>query len=149
MRRFWLAIVLACLALFVPASLPHGDRVPLYGGPVTLEAQYQQTRLFTLNPTTGALEPAVTGYLKANITSLTTTTVKTGAGYLYSLTVNTKGATASTATIYDNTAGSGTKIGTVDVTANVGTLLYNVQFTTGLTIVTATGTAGDLTVAYR
>jgi hypothetical protein len=54
--------------------------------------------------------------------------------------------------MYDNTAGSGTKIGTITLPA---TLLsdgpreasYDLRFSTGLTIVT-TGTS-DVTVVYR
>lgn len=53
------------------------------------------------------------------------------------------------ATIYDNTAGSGTKIGTIDTTAGVQTFLYDVAFSTGLTIVTAAGTASDMTLSYK
>lgn len=93
-----------------------------------------------------ALRP--TPFLANNITTSTTTTVKTGAGFLHAISINTKGATAATATVYDNTAGSGTKLATIDVTANVGTLILDVKFATGLTIVTATGTPGDLTVSY-
>lgn len=85
----------------------------------------------------------------SNITTNTTTTVKSGAGFLHTVCVNTKGATANTATIYNNTAGSGTKIGTLDTTASVGCQTYDAAFSTGLTIVTATGTAADLTVTYR
>lgn len=86
----------------------------------------------------------------ANIISNATTTVKSGAGNLHAVCLNKVGASANTATIYDNTVGSGTKIGTVDTTqAGVGCLVYDVKFSTGLTIVTATGTAGDITVSYR
>jgi len=68
---------------------------------------------------------------------------------LHAITINTKGASANTATVYDNTAGSGTKIATIDTTASVGTLRFDAAFSTGLTIVTATGTAADITVLYR
>jgi hypothetical protein len=84
-----------------------------------------------------------------NITTNTTTTVKSGAGTLACIAVNTKGASSNTATIYDNTAGSGTLIGKIDTTTAVGVQCYNVAFGTGLTIVTATGTGADLTVSYR
>jgi len=90
---------------------------------------------------TGALQ-------SAHINSLTTTVVKSGPGYLHSITVNSKGATGNTATVYDNTAGSGSVLAVIDVTANLVTLLYDIQFLTGLTLVTASGTAADLTVSY-
>lgn len=82
-----------------------------------------------------------------NITTSTTTLVKSGVGGLHSITVNTKGAT-ETATIYDSLTGSGTKIGTIDV-SQPGTFTFDVAFTLGLTIVTAGTTAADITVSYR
>jgi hypothetical protein len=94
------------------------------------------------------LIPAVSSYGYANINTNTTTTVKSGAGVLHNITINTKGATGNTATIYDNTSGSGTKIATIDTTQQVQTLALDVSFNTGLTIVTANGTAADLTVSY-
>ncbi len=85
----------------------------------------------------------------SNITTNTTTTVKSGAGILHKVCINTKGASANTATIFDNTAGSGTKMGTLDTTADTACKVYDAAFATGLTVVTATGTAADLTVVYR
>jgi hypothetical protein len=87
------------------------------------------------------------GFKYTNITTNTTTTVKSGAGVLHSVSVNTKGAT-ETAQMYDNTAGSGTKIGLIDVTLTQDTLIYDLQFQTGLTIVTAGTTPADITVAW-
>jgi len=86
-----------------------------------------------------------------NITTATTTVVKAGPGELYSIIVNTPVASA-VITIYDNTAASGTKIGTITFPATLISdgpipVPYNVAFSTGLTIVT-TGTP-DLTVSYR
>ena len=52
-------------------------------------------------------------------------------------------------TIYDNTAGSGTIIAVIDPTQAQRTFEYDLVFSTGLTIVTATGTAADLTVVYQ
>lgn len=87
----------------------------------------------------------------SNITTATTTTIKSGSGFLHTLTINTTVA-SGVITIYDNTAGSGTKIATI---TNPLTLLqmgpltatYDLAFSTGLTIVT-TG-AQDITVTYR
>jgi hypothetical protein len=85
-----------------------------------------------------------------NITTNTTTAVKSGAGTLVRIVVNTKGAAANTATLYDNLAGSGTRIGTLDtVNGAIASIEYGCAFATGLTIVTATGTAADITVVYR
>lgn len=84
-----------------------------------------------------------------NITTSTTTTVKSGAGTLAGVTVNTKGTVASTITIYDNTAGSGTKIGTIDSLNLSGQFVFNVAFATGLTLVTTGTLAPDITVSWR
>lgn len=89
------------------------------------------------------------GYSFQNITTSTTTTVKTGAGVLNGVTVNSKGTIASTITIYDNTAGSGTKIGTIDSLNLAGQFVFGVAFATGLTLVTTGTAAPDITVSYR
>lgn len=82
-----------------------------------------------------------------NITTATTTAVKATAGVLERVIINTAGA-GSTITLYDNTAGSGTKIATITSAAQT-VLSFNCQFTTGLTAVTASGTAADITIVYR
>lgn len=89
--------------------------------------------------------PACFNGTYANIATNTTTTVKGGAGFLHRIIVNTTAAGA--VTIYDNTAGSGTKIATLKSSIAEGSYEYNVAFSTGLTIVTAA--ASDLTIVYR
>jgi hypothetical protein len=84
-------------------------------------------------------------YTYSNIATNTTTTVKSGEGVLHSIVVNTTAAGAIT--IYDSTAGSGTKIGTMKASIAEGTYIFDVKFSTGLTIVTAA--ASDITVSYR
>ena len=79
-----------------------------------------------------------------NITSATTTTVKSGRGILKAIIVNTTA--AGTITIYDNTAASGTKIGTMKASIAENSYEFNALFQTGLTIVT--GAASDITVIY-
>lgn len=102
-------------------------------------------------------------YSFTNITTNTTTTVKSGAGVFHGFTINNNGfTTAGTITIYDNTAGSGTKIGTWTIPLEPpGTVLLatvyvppqlgiDAAFATGLTIVTATtAPAVDMTVLYK
>lgn len=85
----------------------------------------------------------------SHIATNTTTVVKSGAGVLHSIVINTKGGVGNTITVYNNTAGSGTILAIIDSTASVGTLLYDLQFSVGLTIVTATGTAPDITVTFQ
>lgn len=101
----------------------------------------------TTNGTTNAV--SFTGYSFANITTSTTTTVKSGAGVLHIVNINTKGTVASTTTIYDNTAGSGSKIGIIDSLTLAGAFQYDIAFATGLTLVTTGTVAPDLTVSYR
>jgi hypothetical protein len=78
------------------------------------------------------------------ISTATTTTVKSGTGRLHTITI---GETAAGAiTIYDNTAASGTIIAVLKASIVEQTLIFDVKFTTGLTIVTAG--ASKLTVSY-
>ena len=84
----------------------------------------------------------------SNINTNTTTTVKSGAGVLKRIVVNQVGALSNTCTIYDNTTATGTIIGTIEPHVHM-VFEYDVVFNTGLTIVTATGTAADLTIVYQ
>jgi hypothetical protein len=91
-------------------------------------------------------------FMATNIVGAGTTTVKSGLGTLHSIVMNLPIA-SGTVTIYDNTSGSGTKIGTVTLPAVLlsqgpYTAMYDVTFSTGLTIVT-TGALQDLTVSWR
>lgn len=97
---------------------------------------------------------AYSSFNYANITlaAPTATVVKSGVGVLHSITIN-KPVASSVITIYDNTAASGTKIGTITLPATLltegpQTAIYDVAFKTGLTINTATG-ASDITVSYN
>lgn len=83
-------------------------------------------------------------YNYTNVATNTTTTCKTGRGALHSIVVNT--AAAGAITVYDNSAGSGTVIATLKSSVAEGTYLYDVQFDTGLTVVTAAAT--DITITW-
>jgi hypothetical protein len=96
-----------------------------------------------------------------NITGNATTTVKSGAGMLQAVIIN-NASTNGTVTVYDNTAGSGAKIATVQIGSPSGGLLstsgipnpaslpaLNVKFSTGLTVVTAGSSSNDITVIYK
>lgn len=81
------------------------------------------------------------------ITAAATTTLVTGPGYLRSITV--LGGVMGQIDVYDNTAGSGTKV-IPSFTPPAGafaTLRFDVPFSIGLTIVTAAATV--LQVSYR
>jgi hypothetical protein len=95
-------------------------------------------------------QAAITGgFSYSNITTDTTTVVKTGAGTLHSVVLNNPVAT-EVITIYDNTSAVAPKIGTITVPTSPQpvTLIYDVAFTTGLTVVTATAVS-DITVCYK
>lgn len=85
----------------------------------------------------------------SNITSAATNVVKSGPGTLVAIIVN-KPVAATTITIYDNTAASGTKIATItnpsSLLAGQYVLPYMCYFSTGLTVVTSG--ADDVTVLY-
>lgn len=88
----------------------------------------------------------------ANMTTSTTTTIKSGVGTFYGIWINTRG-TGSTAQCYDNTAASGTKLtGSIDTTLsttafNVGT--YGSAFATGLTCITTGATPADIGIYFK
>lgn len=99
-------------------------------------------------------------YLFRNLTGNATTTVKSGAGVLHTLTINNN-STGGTVTVYDNTAGSGTVIMTLQVGSPSGGLLstsgtpgpvslrLDIAFATGLTVVTAGSASNNITCAYQ
>ncbi len=158
--------------VFIAAS-NGGVNVPLFFFNVPLPAQvWNQGNTFSvngsgyLNVTDVALDALISNLGNGNglavnvlsmpstlynhINSNATTAVKAGAGVLSGIVVNNPGSTW-TATIYDNTAGSGTVIGVLAPTLAQG-IEYGtngVNFTTGLTIVTAGTTPGDLTIIYH
>jgi hypothetical protein len=71
------------------------------------------------------------GWAYKNLTATGTVTLKTTRGYLHSVCINTPAATG-TITIYDNTAASGTKIGTITSFAStVGCQIFDVAFWSG------------------
>ncbi len=82
----------------------------------------------------------------SHISTAATTAVKSGSGVLHAVTVGT-GGTGSTLTIYDNTAASGTIISVVN-TAAQASLVLDVGFSVGLTVVSAGGTPADITISY-
>lgn len=89
------------------------------------------------------------GHSYTHISTAATTTIKSGAGTLHIITVNSLGTVASTTTIYDNTAGSGTVIGVINTLTLSGPFTFDIAFATGLTLVTTGTVAPDITVSYR
>jgi hypothetical protein len=99
------------------------------------------------NPSAAIPVYIVGGTSSKNITTNTGTLVKTGPGSLASITVGTAG-TTTTATVYDGTNNTGTLLGTLTTTAQ-GQIPCGWPFTIGLYLVTAGGTAANLTVTYN
>lgn len=81
-----------------------------------------------------------------NLSGAATTILKVGPGHLSRIIVG-DGSGANTATLYDNTAGSGLVIATLNVNKLQGTLDFGTDFSNGLTIVT-TGADTNLTVVF-
>jgi hypothetical protein len=82
-----------------------------------------------------------------HITADTTTTIKSGSGVLHTICINNPTATA-VLTAYDNTAASGTEIAIITESSTTQSCFtYDVAFTTGLTILTATATS-DITISW-
>lgn len=96
--------------------------------------------------------PEDQGFIAQNITSTTTTVVKSGKGVLHQICINKYGASGTIA-VYDGTSASGLLLGTVAESATVTSeaptcILHDIAFQAGLTIVTGTA-AHDLTVIYH
>lgn len=73
---------------------------------------------------------------------------KTGQGVLRAVLVNTAGA-GSTITLYDGTSTAGAVIGAWSGAAVIYPTDINIQFTTGLFVVIAGGTAPDATIVFN
>lgn len=88
------------------------------------------------------------GYSYRNITTNTTTRVKSGAGILHTLVINKPVATGTIA-IYDGVDANGTLIGTVTTPTDAETvsLLLDAHVLVGIAVVTAVA-AQDITVTF-
>lgn len=131
-------------------AAPWGMSPFIYNG-ATQDQIVSTTQAASLGTGVGTVSVEEAGRSFSNITTATTTTAKSGKGFLHTIVCNTPIASA-TATIYDNTASSGTKIATITLPSTITSespfsLEYDLAFGTGLTIVT-TG-ASDWTVTYR
>lgn len=110
-------------------------------GGSTTDASMFLTEAATMCIGLGITKPYIT-----HITTNTTTLIKSGPGTLHSILIGTKG-TTETITIYDNTAASGTVFTVIDCATVPGPYIsLNWDFSTGLTVVTAGGGAGDYTI---
>lgn len=94
-------------------------------------------------------QPTFPVYAASHISTNTTTAILTGTGVLSKICINDQGASGNLATVYDNTAASGSSLAIIDTVTTIGCQWYDVALATGLTILTSGGTAADLTVVYR
>ena len=87
------------------------------------------------------------GQTFTNITTNTDTVIKASAGTFVGISINAIG-NASSATIYNNTTCTGTKIGAFStIVQNV--LIINAAATTGICVTTAGVGAADATILWR
>lgn len=132
------------------------------GSPQVVVIQQLQTATSTITPTVGlgqkldATNDAVTSYPFGHsflniVAGQATTTVKSGAGVLHLVSFNSVATATNVTTFYDNTSGSGTVIAIPQATlaTGLGTIVYDIAFSTGLTVVTATANGSNMTIAYR
>ena len=90
----------------------------------------------------------IDGFNYQVINTSTTTTVKGSKGQLHNIVINAKGTVASTVTIYDALTATGTPFAVIDSLTLSGTFNYDVNFATGLTIVTTGTAAPNITVVF-
>ena len=81
-------------------------------------------------------------------TNQTTTIIKSGVGFLHSVTINTKGTVASAVTLYDAITAIN-PIAVIDSLNLSGTFTYNCKLTAGLAITTTGTVAPNVTVSWR
>lgn len=143
-----LFIVGLALAALVAAQPAHSQALV---NPCTLYEGTKDSGNTTQNcvaVTASAPLPVISGGAAfTNITTATNTVVSAKPANFMGLTVNTGGA-GSSATVYNNTTCTGSKIGTYDTSA-AGTVNVGAYASTGICVTTAGGTPADITVLYR
>ncbi len=142
----------------LPWALYHSSPVTRtngQGGPLETDAT---GNLRTAEASAAQAEDNTVGVFKVeqrfsatNMTTATTTTIKSGAGLLHAIIVN-KAIAAATISLFDNTAGSGTSLGVITFGAALLTdpplnAIYDVSFSTGLTVTTSGAT--NITLVWR
>jgi hypothetical protein len=72
----------------------------------------------------------------------------TRAGMLHTITINTKGATGNTLTVYDNAAHGSNTLAVIDTTGATQCFIFDAWLQNGLSVTIASGTAADVTLTY-
>lgn len=127
-------------AEFGTAGTPSADVISVQG-----VSGGEPVKVDVVQPVVIQLATSGYAYLHAN----GTTTVKTGAGVLRRIVIGSTGSVLNTLTVYDNTTATGSIIALIDTTLQRGSLDFEVNFTTGLTLVLASGTAAHITVIFE
>jgi hypothetical protein len=98
---------------------------------------------------TTPMASATGGFPYLHVNANGTGVVKAAPGTLLAVTINTKGATGNTLTLYDNTTATGAVIAVIDTTVAPGSIPYDLAFATGLSYAMATGSAADITLTFK
>lgn len=83
-----------------------------------------------------------------HVSTISTKTLKNSKGTLKSICINIVGTGGSVCNVYDNTSATGTPIITIDTDENYGEKIYNIEFTTGLTIEITGSASPDLLFVF-
>ena len=136
------------------AVAPISGQAGVAGGAGAVSALTQRVVVVTDQTTipTAIGAAATGGYSFLNIAAgQATTVVKASAGTLHSISLNSAATATNVTTVYDNASGAGTVIAIPNVVAATvpTTLLFDLAFANGLTIITATANGGNMTVTYK
>ena len=130
-----------------PITLANGD-----GAAVALDSNGNTIVVGTGTFAVQSAASVTGGYSFLNIPAgQATTVVKVSAGTLHSIILNSAATATNTTVVYDNASGAGMVIGRPAVTTATvpTTLIYDIAFANGLTIITATANGGDMTVCFK
>lgn len=109
----------------------------------TTDSRAFRTWLYNLWQTIFFVAPHV------HVSTISTKTLKTGAGTLKSICVNIKSTGGSVVNVYDALSVTGTPIVTLNTDTNFGELVYNKSFSVGLTIDVVGGSPADLLFLFN
>lgn len=115
-------------------------------------SSWDQAAGVPIGPTTpsGSIPVVNAGFTYTHITTATTTAaIKSGAGVLHTICVNSLGTVASAITVDDALTATTPTIAVINSLTLLGCQTYDIAFTVGLTIVTTGTVAPDVTVSWR
>lgn len=131
---------------------PNGSNTSALSAPVVIASDQAPVAVKGSGPAvpTNSLATVSAGFTYTHIsTSTTTAAIKTGAGVLHTVCVNTLGTVASAITVDDALTATTPTIAIINSLTLLGCQTYDVAFSTGLTVVTTGTVAPDVTVSWR